>query len=81
MKTNKQIAKEMHEEYERSLQKEEELWNLSQRHYARWVASDYKDDEAYAEYENLINQFKETESKTNIYARLAMKYAFTKEEE
>ena len=81
MKTNKQIAEEMHEEYERSLQKEEELWNLSQIHYARWVASGYKDDEAYAEYENLINQFKETESKTNIYERLAMKYAFTKEDE
>lgn len=81
MKTNKQIAEEMHEEYERSLKQEEKLWDLSQMHYARWVASDYEDNEAYAEYENLINQFKETESKTNIYARLAMKYAFTKEDE
>ena len=81
MKTNKEIAEEMHEEYKRNLKQEEKLWDLSQVHYARWVASDYEDDEAYAEYENLINQFKETENKTNIYARLAMKYAFTKEDE
>lgn len=81
MKTNKQIAEEMHEEYERSLRQEEKLWELSQMHYVRWVASDYEDDEAYAEYENLINQFADTERKTNIYARLAIKYAFEKEGE
>ena len=81
MKTNKQIAEEMHEEYERSLKQEEKLWDLSHMHYARWVDSGCEDEEAYAEYENLINQFKETESKTNIYARLAMKYAFIKEDE
>lgn len=80
MKTNQQIAEEMHEEYERSLRQEEKLWDLSQMHYRRWIGSDYEDDEAYAEYENLINQFAETERKTNIYARLAVKYAFAKEE-
>lgn len=81
MKTNKQIAEEMHEEYERSLKQEEKLWELSQMHYARWVASGYVDAEAYDEYENLINQFADTERKTNIYARLAVKYAFRKEDE
>ena len=81
MKTNKQIAEEMHEEYERSLQKEKNLWNLSQKHYERWVSSDYENYKDYAEYENLINQFKETERKTNIYARLTIKYAFAKEVE
>ena len=80
MKTNQQIAEEMHEEYKRNLKQEEKMWNLSQMHYKKWEESDCEDDEAHKAYEDALKIFKEVEEKTNIYARLAVKYAFAKEE-
>lgn len=81
MKNNEQIIAELHREYEENIQREETLEGMWQANYERWMESDCEDDEAYEAYEDAYSKYVEAEKKTNIYARLLIKYAFEKREE
>lgn len=80
MKSNKEIATELHREYKISLQKEQEQWKNSQRHLRKWEATGCYDEGLYEKYETAYNEYQEAARETNILARLVIDYEFKEEE-
>lgn len=81
MKTNKEFAAEVYQEYQASLKKEQELRENSQLHLRKWEATGCQDEGLYEKYETAYNEYQEASRETNILARIVIDYEFKEEEQ